>query len=157
MAGKTYRPSKVFTVDEANAYLPLVRAIMSDIVQLSRELAERRQRLDVITRGRDVSRGDPYSDELTQVREELDKDTRRLAEYVRELADLGVEPKSATEGLVDFPSMMDGRLVYLCWKYDEPEVLFWHELDAGFAGRQSLTVDSVSEHDADVGGGLFEA
>lgn len=157
MGGKTQHANKLFTLGEANAYLPLVRAIVSDIVQLSQELEERRQRLDALTRGRDVSRGDPYSDELTQVREDLDKDARRLAEYVRELTDLGVKPKSTSEGLVDFPSVMDGRLVYLCWKYDEPEVLFWHEVDAGFTERQSLTADSVSQQDGPGEEGLFRA
>jgi hypothetical protein len=43
------------------------------------------------------------------------------------------------KGLVDFPTIMDGRTVCLCWKLDEPEVLFWHEWDSGFAGRQPLT------------------
>jgi len=42
-------------------------------------------------------------------------------------------------GLVDFPALVDGKEVYLCWKLGEPEVLFWHDMDAGFAGRQSLT------------------
>jgi hypothetical protein len=49
------------------------------------------------------------------------------------------------EGLVDFPSLMDGRIVYLCWRLGEPEVLHWHELKSGFAGRQSLTAGSLSE------------
>ena len=67
----------------------------------------------------------------------------RLQEFVDELRDLGVEPKNGPDGLIDFPSMMDGRLVYLCWKLGEPEVQHWHELDAGFAGRHSLMADSV--------------
>jgi len=147
MVDRRFRPKKLFTVEEANASLPLVRAITSDMVELSRELIERRHRLDVLTRGRPLSPRDPYGDELTQVREQLDQDTRRLGEYVQELRDLGVEPKSEHEGLIDFPTMLDGRLVFLCWKYNEPEVLYWHELNAGFAGRQSLTVGSLAEHD----------
>ena len=59
---------------------------------------------------------------------------------MRELQRLGVEPKSATDGLVDFPSIVDGRMVYLCWRLGEPEVLYWHELDAGYRGRQSLAI-----------------
>ena len=105
----------------------------------------------------EVSSGDPYADELAQIKEELEKDARRLGEYEQELDDLRVELKSAREGLVDFPAMMDGRPVYLCWKFDEPEVLHWHDLDAGFAGRQPLTVGSLSEQDADGEGGLFSA
>ena len=73
-------------------------------------------------------------------------DAERLQDYIDELRRLGLEPKGAIEGLVDFPSIIDGKLVYLCWKLGEPEVTHWHELDAGFAGRQSL-VAGVSAGD----------
>jgi hypothetical protein len=138
MSTADYRPTKVFTVEQANAVLPLVRAITTDLVELSREVIERRQRLALLTAGRQNTPRDPYSEELSQIEEELDKDQTRLQGFVQELRELGVEPKSA-EGLVDFPSQMDGRLVYLCWKLGEPEVLHWHDLDAGFGGRQPLT------------------
>ena len=78
---------------------------------------------------------------MTQIEEELHCDSRRLREYVTELRQLGVEPK--TEGLVDFPAVMDGREVYLCWRLGEAEVGHWHELDAGFRGRRPLTADAV--------------
>jgi hypothetical protein len=131
---------KTFTVQEANAMLPLVRAIVVDLVQLSRDVLERRERLAVLGTDRSERPGDPYQEELAQMEEELEKDTRQLQEYVRELQGLGVEPKSATEGLVDFPSIVDSRRVYLCWRLGEPEVLYWHELDAGYRGRQSLAI-----------------
>lgn len=70
--------------------------------------------------------------------EELDRDKQQVLEYVEELKHLGIETKSVTEGLVDFPAIMEGRKVYLCWKLGEPEVAYWHELDAGFRGRQPL-------------------
>jgi hypothetical protein len=62
----------------------------------------------------------------------------KLASYINELTKLGVELKGP-DGLCDFPSIMDGREVCLCWRLGEPEVMHWHELDAGFAGRQPLT------------------
>lgn len=138
-----YRPAKLFTVDQANAVLPLVRAITTDLATLSREVLERRQRLATLTAGRNSSAKDPYSEELAQIEEELDKDTEQLDAYVEELRELGVEPKGGPEGLVDFPSLMDDRIVFLCWKLGEPEVTHWHELNAGFAGRQSLVAGSV--------------
>jgi hypothetical protein len=146
MALDSYRPAKLFTVDQANAALPLVRAIASDLAQLSREVIDRRERLAQLRSGREIKSYGPYSEELAQVEEELEKDTHRLQEYVEELRALGVEPKNGPEGLVDFPSFMDGRLVYLCWKLGEPEVLHWHELDTGFSGRQPLTAGSVADH-----------
>jgi hypothetical protein len=135
----------VFTVEQANATLPLVRAITADLVQLARDVIDRRQRLVQLTAGRKLKEGDPYADELLQVQEELDGDLRRIQSYADELVQLGVEPKGATEGLVDFPSVLDGRPVYLCWKLGEREVMYWHELDAGYAGRKLIAKAHVGE------------
>jgi hypothetical protein len=143
---RNYR--KHFTIEQANAMLPLVRAITSDLANLSRDVIERRDRLAHLLAGRNGQATDIYGEELSQIEEELEKDGRRLGEYIEELKKLGVEPKNPPEGLVDFPTLIDGREAFLCWKLDEPEVSFWHELEAGFAGRQSLT--------ADVGGGSHD-
>ena len=121
--------------------LPLVRAIVTDLVQLSRDVLGRRERLAFLGTDRPPRPNDPYQEELAQMEEELEGDTRQLQEYVHELRRLGVEPKSATDGLVDFPAMIDGRLAYLCWKLGEREVLYWHELDAGYRGRRALAVE----------------
>ncbi len=151
------QPVRVFTVQEANATLPLVRAIVADLAALSRDVYDRRQRLLLLNSGRQPRPQDPYQEELAQIEEELKKDTRRLQEYIEELRQLGVEPKSATEGLVDFVSVMDGRRVYLCWKLGEPEILYWHELDAGYRGRQPLAMgigagDGFADGQAESGG-----
>jgi hypothetical protein len=132
---------KTFTVREANATLPLVRAIVSDLVHLARDVVERRQRVSALTASRPHDARDLYHQEVAQIEEEVEENSRQLEEYVEELRQLGVEPKSATEGLVDFPAILDGREVYLCWKLGEPEVLFWHELDAGFRGRQRIAAE----------------
>ena len=141
MSEKQTKNRKLFTMEQANAMLPLVRAIVQDLSDLSRDVVERRERIWMIRDERNRESTDPYSEELIQIEEDLDKDSRRLQEYVDELQQLGVEAKNGPEGLVDFPAMIDGRVVYLCWKLGEPEVLFWHELNAGFEGRQALTAD----------------
>ena len=133
-----YHLAKLFTLDEANRSLPLVRAICQDMAGLARGIAERRQRLRFLGLARRDGRNDPYLDELTEIEEQMDDEERRLDDFVRELLQLGVEPKNAIEGLLDFPSEREGRIVYLCWKLDEPKVASWHELDGGFAGRQSI-------------------
>jgi hypothetical protein len=143
---------RLFTVEEANAMLPLVRAICRDLSSLAREVIERRERLALLRAGRDSSRSDLYSEELAQVEEELEDDNRQLQEYVQELNELGVELKNAVAGLIDFPSLMDDRVIYLCWKLDEPDVLYWHELEDGFAGRQPLTAGSGASDDSYDGG-----
>jgi len=146
---------RLFTVESANAALPLVRAITSDLVSLSRDVIERRERLSLLQSGRQSDSEDVYSEELAQIEVELEKDSQVLQDYVRELTELGIEPKNGPEGIVDFPAMMDGHQVCLCWKLGEPEVLFWHEIEAGFAGRQPLTAQSIasdSDDDAATGG-----
>lgn len=140
-----HKPARLFTIEQANAMLPLVRAISADLANLARDVMERRHRLALLTAGRESRGGDPYAEELAQMESVLEQDAVRLQEYVDELRELGVEPKGALEGLVDFPCLMDGRVAYLCWKVGEPEVLYWHDLDAGFAGRQPLTAGSVAE------------
>lgn len=143
MSDNPFEGRKLFTVEQANAALPLVRAIVKDLAELSREVIERRERVSTLLAGRDRKNPDMYGEELADVERELEKDTLRLQEYVDELRALGVDPKDGPEGLVDFPAMMDGRPVYLCWKLGEAEVLYWHDLEAGFRGRQSLTAGSV--------------
>jgi hypothetical protein len=152
-SGKTLskRPiqRKIFTPAEANATLPLVSAIVSDLVDLSCELGERQQRLSLLLGGKANNSHDPYHEELVQVQKDMEKDTVRLHEYVEELRALGVEPKSGSEGLVDFPALLNGRKVYLCWKLGESRVHFWHDLDAGYVGRQPVRseCDFQSEED----------
>jgi hypothetical protein len=126
-----------FTVDEANRMLPLVRAIVADIVDLAGDLTQRNDRLSML-QVTDAEEGDPYSEEVLQMQREIELDMDRLQEFVDELAELGVELKSATEGLVDFKSCIDNRDAYLCWKLGEEEVAHWHPLNSGFEGRQSL-------------------
>ena len=145
MSGSSFQPRRLFTVEQANAALPLVRAIAADLAQLSREVIERRERLAQLRGGRELKSYGPDGEELAQVELDLERDSQRLQEYVEELRDLGVEPKNGPEGLIDFPCEMDGRLVWLCWKLGEPEVLYWHELDAGFGGRQPLVAGSVAD------------
>jgi hypothetical protein len=134
---------RYFSVDEANKALPLVRAIVGDIVcqyrlveglqhRVSRVLAERRRPSE-----------DLYSEELAQTQSELETEEEKLRNYIEELKGLGVELKSE-DGLCDFRCIMDGREVYLCWRLGEPEVMYWHELNAGYAGRQSLAAGSQS-------------
>ncbi len=145
---------RTFTIREANATLPLVRAIVADLVGLARDVTERRQRLLALAPSGERRSADPYQEELVQAGEELERDSRRVLEYVKELRDLGIETKSVTEGLVDFPAILSGRMVYLCWKLGEPEVGFWHEMDAGFRGRQPLTTTVESSEGGDGATGL---
>jgi hypothetical protein len=135
---------KLFTVQQANATLPLVRAIVADLVRLARDVEDRRQRLNMLQGNRRAKTADVYSQELEQMEDELQKDAEQLVEYVRELQELGVELKDPLVGLVDFRCLMDGREVYLCWKLGEPKIAFWHDLESGFTGRQPLAESATT-------------
>ena len=63
---------------------------------------------------------------------------KRIEDNVQALQSLGCILKDIATGLVDFPSIRNGREVLLCWKYNEPQVLYWHDLQSGFAGRQPI-------------------
>jgi hypothetical protein len=130
----TQTTSVLWTVDRANRALPLVRRIVADLVATHarwRDLVERFTIASAMS-----------STKLSPEAERLQRDTERAATeidgFVRELAELGVECKSLESGLVDFPAERDGRVVYLCWRDGEAAVTHWHEVDAGFSGRQPL-------------------
>ena len=136
--------SKTFSVEEANRTLPLVRAIAEDVARQTRVVIELRLRLSSVRRAekrRDES--DPYVEETARSMAELQAEESKLRAYLEELEALGVVPNGPLEGLCDFPSVRDGREVFLCWKLGEPEVAHWHEKNAGFAGRQSLDAPAI--------------
>jgi hypothetical protein len=108
------------------------------------EVKERKDRLDRIRRQKRSKDGveDFYAEELVEAESQLEHELETLQGYIEELTDLGIEVKDASRGLLDFYSLLDGREVYLCWLLGEDEVGHWHEIDAGFAGRQSLLAGS---------------
>lgn len=133
---------KFFTVESANKMLPLVRSIASDIVERFRGLSEQHDRLEFLQNSRREGMSQAHREEVEQMEQSFEKGKEELGSLVEELRSLGVELKGP-DGLVDFPAMLDNREVYLCWKVGEPQVMFWHERDAGFAGRKHLPAGLV--------------
>src|SRR3972149_10960942 len=134
---------KLFSIEDANATLPLVRAIVADLAKLSREVNDRQRRLSFLLAGRNPNEHDLYHEDLVQVQQELEKDTRRLLDFREELRALGVESEGGAEGFVHFPAFLEDRKAFLCWKLGEGEVLYWHDLPTDCAERQLLTADSI--------------
>lgn len=138
---------RYFTAAAANRMLPLVRAIVQDICELNRDLADRSQRLDDLretARHRRRAADDLYSEEVDQMQRDLEIDAEKMQDYIQELQKLGVEFKDPGKGLVDFPTVIDGKDAFLCWRLGEPEVGFWHPLEGGYLSRRSLTDGSTS-------------
>jgi hypothetical protein len=138
--------SRYFTLDEAQALVPRVRALMGRALQLHGHL--RRNVAKLGEAGHDVSwsllRGEAEFDDEVDAgeREQLERARmiyQALRESVTEIESLGAEVKGVMEGLVDFPSWRDGHEeVVLCWKLGENEIGYYHELDVGFAGRKPV-------------------
>ena len=125
---------RIFSREEAERMLPLLRSIVRGMME---DHAERQSLLERLAPGP----GAPGGDEAARIRREIDALTDRLVEGARELERLGTEFKGIDLGLVDFPTLHDGQLAYLCWRYGEDRVRFWHPVEAGYAGRQPLDDD----------------
>lgn len=124
---------KLFTIDEANALLPSVRQILRKIQRSRRRLSTYREAAKLAADGAEqggggMEGGALYATILTNFTEEIG-----------ELDTLGVQLKDFDRGLVDFPSLREGRVVLLCWQLGEGDQLeWWHDMDAGFGGRTPL-------------------
>ena len=130
--------TRLYTVEEANAALPLVRMIVKDIVELSQSMMSRRELLGQIQREREDGDDDVYQEELRDIESCLKADADRLKAFVSELGELGVQLRSLSEGVVSFCSERDARNIYLGWKYGEETVAFWHEMKEGFESRRPV-------------------
>jgi hypothetical protein len=124
---------KLFTLEEANSLLPSVRRIVKSIQKSHRRVASfnaksRHAAEGAESGGGGMLEGEAYAELLID-----------LTMHTEKLETLGIQLKDYRQGLIDFPSMRDGRVVLLCWKADEGDrVEWWHDVEAGFAGRQPL-------------------
>jgi hypothetical protein len=124
---------KMFTIEEANALLPAVRKLLGKIQRAHQKLSFHRDAAKLAAEGAERGGGGlidgvRYAAILTDLRTQMS-----------ELESMGVQLKDFDRGLVDFPSLRDGRVVLLCWQIGEGDcVEWWHDVDAGFAGRTRL-------------------
>lgn len=124
---------KLFTVEEANELLPSVRGILQRIQRSRRRLTAFRKEAKRAAEGAELGGGGMEAGPIYAVL--LTNSALELAE----LEELGVQIKDFDRGLIDFPSLRDGRVVLLCWQLGEGDELeWWHDLEAGFAGRTRL-------------------
>jgi hypothetical protein len=134
---------KIFTIEEANRTLPLVSRIVDDLVRDHRIWEDKVREFELATVGSSPEHPDAIAELLQSEAQRLARD---IEGYIAELNDLGVIVKGMDTGLVDFRGQMDGREVYYCWKLGEPSVMYWHEIDAGFVGRQRLHPLALASH-----------
>ena len=130
--------TRTFTVEQANRMLPLVRRIVRDIVDTHRTWSSA---VKAYENAATWTRADSQATQLAPLEKEVHRLAAEIEGYLTELRELGVDFKGFDQGLVDFPGERDGRTICLCWKLDEDEVGFWHEVTDGYAGRQRLMSD----------------
>ena len=126
---------QLFTVERANRTLPLVRRIVEDIVREHERWQDAIEKLDLLSTT-STAISDP---QLVALEREVQVIARDIDTFQVELEALDIQLKDRRIGLVDFPSELDGRRVLLCWRLGEPSVQYWHDEDAGYAGRQPLS------------------
>jgi hypothetical protein len=122
---------RYFTVEEANTALIIIRPIMEEIQTIRLKVLERQPEVWPVLQKAAGNGGSHEASLLALNFEQLDK-------LVHQILDMGVILKDINAGLLDFPSIRDDHEVYLCWLYGEEQIEFWHEIDAGFAGRTPI-------------------
>lgn len=135
---------RLFTVEEANRALPLIRPIVRDLLgeHVSwRQAVERYEGVVAVDAGADGVE----SEAAVLARMTVEEHARRIEGYLGELARIGCLFKGFQGGLVDFLSLRDDTPVYLCWRHGEPEVAHWHDVDGGYGGRQPIDSHLFSE------------
>jgi len=125
-------PVRFFTVEEANAALPRLNELLEQLMEARRAIIAARPELWPVLK---KSIGNGGSKKAGELLPQFD----RVQAAVAAIDAMGIVLKDPDSGLMDFlHRRADGREVYLCWRYGEKEVAFWHELNAGLAGRRQL-------------------
>ena len=121
---------KHYTVAEARQLLPEVRQRLQQLVELRRQLQE----LDDILRAQNSTGHDLGGPRVNR----WVKAVAAIKQAVRWFRGAEIQIKDLDRGLIDFPAIIAGREVFLCWEHDDEDIEFWHDLDSGYAGRERL-------------------
>jgi hypothetical protein len=122
---------KLFSVEEVNALLPELKKLLDEVRARRDAMREKAPDLQPILEASSSNGGGKKGSEFGV-------DAYRLHLSVGRITELGVVLKDLDPGLLDFPHSREGRVVFLCWHPPEERVGFWHEIEAGYAGRQPL-------------------
>jgi hypothetical protein len=123
--------AKYFSLEQANEILAKIRPLIAELLVLRQEILKKQPQAWPMVEKSAGNGGGKEASELVQ-------DFERIDALVKAVNATGAILKDINSGLVDFPALRDGREVYLCWRFDEPKIQFWHDIQAGFAGRQPI-------------------
>lgn len=129
--------AKFFTLAEANRTLPLVKRVVADLMGVYPHWQDLVAQYELVAAQARPDWGEPR--EQLALKAQIDTVAGKINGFLAELEQIGCEFKGFDQGgLVDFHGRLDGREILWCWKLGEDRITHWHELDAGFAGRQPL-------------------
>jgi hypothetical protein len=126
---------KLFTVEEANALLPIVRPLIDRILDTIHRL---RAKSETVIRDQGIDPDTPNLMSRLQENQEIAGFVKSINESVNEIQQHGCLCKGIEQGLLDFPCVLGKEIVFLCWQYGEASVTHWHRIEDGFAGRHLL-------------------
>jgi hypothetical protein len=124
-------PARYFTVEEANALLPKIKPVMSELLNRRARVVESRHEIADLLQ-------DSRSDVGSAAASEIVQDFIVIERLAKKIRSYGCVIKDLNAGLLDFLSERDGREVYLCWRFGEPHIEYFHELHSGFNGREHV-------------------
>lgn len=131
--------SKTFTLGEAQTLLPVLESLLRRAQKTGARAAEIEAELEQLRQRIFVSGGMHIQvATIARRRAERDKTLQDTQDTLTEIDEIGVQVKDLDKGLLDFPSIMDGQMILLCWKLGEPEIGYWHSVEEGFAGRKPI-------------------
>ena len=122
---------RYFTLEQANDALDLIRPWMDEVQAIRRKIMSSQPEAWTAIEKSVGNGGNRALSDMIQDFEKLDALVHRILETDVLIKDINI-------GLLDFPALRNGQEVYLCWQYGEDEIAFWHEVDAGYAGRQPI-------------------
>ena len=128
--------ARIFTLEEAERTLPLLRRILSDLKSEYRIWQDALAEYELLSGGARAETGEP--EPVSSARRAMTDSADRISGFLDEIAAVGCLFKGFDAGLVDFYTLREDRLVFLCWRVDEDHITHWHEVDAGYAGRQPI-------------------
>ena len=134
-------PQKVFTAEEADQMLGTIISILEQLQGLHHSILKTEQEIQDASAKVNAGNGYPIDELKEQIADMTEHQMNLVQAFqsaLEQLEQLGCLLKDLTQGLVDFYSLRDGELVFLCWKLGEDRVRFWHGVDTGYADRQPL-------------------
>ena len=132
---------RYFTLEEANAYLPLLEEWLAEMQGFRQEIESLQEELAPILANVHLNTGGPPASRFAVA-------LHRLQAYAARIREEGILLRDIESGLLDFPAIRFRREVFLCWKLGEKSVQYWHELDGGYAARKTLDDDGADDDDS---------